>query len=200
MQVKQLNIHEEEIFVKQLQQWEPLAWKQLATDYGSRLRQSIREALVAYQLDDARQGEIERQTWRTVVENIDGFAPQSNYRLLDWLQDLQAEYVSQLSAEFPFFRRRKRLCRQNSTLPSNQDTRREVFSALDLVLEELPHTEREIVLQHFVQRLDADQLAQQYDREFGEIEQTLIAAKQKLHDYLLASDLFMRAQYEPGGD
>ena len=82
MQVKQLNIDEEQILVERLQHWEPLAWKQLATEYGSCLRQSIQQSLTAQHLDNRRHSEIEQQTWRTVVENIDQFVPRPDHRLL----------------------------------------------------------------------------------------------------------------------
>jgi RNA polymerase sigma factor (sigma-70 family) len=189
-----LNIHEERIFIQQLQRWEPTAWKHLATEYGSYLRQFILESLSAHQLDSRRRSEIEQQTWRTVVENIDQFVPRPDYRLLDWLKELQADYVSQMTDEFPFFRRQRRLCNKRD---GTQDASREIFSALDLVLQQIPHVQREIVLQHFVQRLDTDQLAQQYGLTSGVIDQILVNAKKKLRDLLLASDLFMRAQFEP---
>ncbi len=200
MLVKQLNIDEEQELVIQLQDWQPLAWKRLVTEYGPCLKRCIRRSLREKQLDNALQNEVEHLTWQTLVEQIDDFMPQPDYRLLDWLNDLQAQNITQLTEDFSFFRQHQRLCNhRNSGIP-NQETRREVFSALDLVIERLLPAEREIVLQHFVQQMTADQLARRCCLEASIIEQILVDARQQLHDYLLASDLFLRAQSESGGD
>lgn len=185
------------------------AWKELLVVYRPILRQRIRYTLLRYHFPADRIDDIEQKTWVTVYTRIHKFVPLRRHSLRKWMDRIQDFHIRNLSREpepasidAPVEPTGTELAEQlEDTYTRNpeqeliiRETRREIFSALDMALQELTPRDREIVLRRLVHNDDVDQLAEDYQLQSQTIYQITSNSKKKLRSYLLASHLFSRVK------
>jgi RNA polymerase sigma factor (sigma-70 family) len=206
------ELERERVFVEELRRGDAEAWKRLVVDQGPYLRRCIRYTLSRYNLPADRLDDIEQKTWLTVYTRIQEFEPRRRNSLRRWMDGIQLNHIRNLAREpqsvsmdgdegdsgtddayLP-----EHLEDPNAPSPEHQmidrETRREIWSALDLALQELSPRDREIVLRRVLRREPVEKLAAEYNLKQQTIYQIISNTKKKLRSYLLAPDLFFRVQ------
>lgn len=213
------GLDHERLFVDRLKRKNPPdaeAWKQLLVEYKPLLRAAARRSLAKYHLPEDCVDDIEQKTWVTVYRRIDDFEPGHANALRNWLGSIQHNHVRNLSREpSPMSMDVDAGEREAGDRPAPQypdpqaknpesevihdETRREIWSALELALEELSARDREIVVRRVLWKEDVQALADEYHLKVQTIYQITSNTKRKLQNYLLAPDLFFRVQSDRTG-
>ena len=201
----------EAAFVRRLQQVNPPdseAWKTFLLNYQRALQSAIRHTLTKFQLPTDRLDDIEQKTWLTAYTKIHTFELRSETSLKSWLAKIQYNHVRNLS------RKKNPLSIDAQISPTldvtlgdqleddqspdpeaemiSDETRREIWSALELAIGELSIRDQEIVSRRLIQKESIDNLAQDYNLKAQTVYQIICNTKKKLRSYLLAPDLFLR--------
>lgn len=210
------DLTQERVFVARLKCKEPPdaeAWKQLLGEYQSPLHTAIRRSLAKYSLPADRLDDIEQKTWVTAYHKIEAFEPQGPNALRNWLGTIQHNHVRNLSRQRNPVSMDAHDPETDQAAPQYEDTaarnpesefiqdetRREIWSALELALQALSARDREIVLRRLLWQDDVQQLADAYHLKPQTIYQITTNTKKKLQSYLLAPDLFFRVQTNRAG-
>lgn len=212
----QLEI-ENPAFIQRLQDKEQGAWAMLICCYKPYLQTVIRHSLAKYMLTDDHLDDIEQKTWITAHEKIDVFQLKQKGGLLHWLCAIERNHVRNLKREPSHLSidslenehednlivdqpDRNENVRSVENEVISRERKRELLSALDLVLEDLSQPRREIVLRRLIFKDDVSDLAQEYHLSPDVVSQIVWNAKKKLSNYLLAPDLFFRVQNNKTGE
>jgi RNA polymerase sigma factor (sigma-70 family) len=202
-------------FIERLRRKDKAAWDTLAKRYEPYLQTVIRHSLGKYNLPADYVDDIAQKTWTTAYQKMDSFELKQKGALFHWLCAIERNHVRNLQREpdhlpiddldndgeehlnTPRFNDNVRSV-ENEVL--NRERKREILSALDLVLEDLPPQRREIVLRRLILREDVRKLAEIYQQPPELISQMVWSAKKKLSNYLLAPDLFFSVQTKRAGE
>jgi RNA polymerase sigma factor (sigma-70 family) len=206
------------VFIEHLRNKNPAAWAIFFKEHRNNLRKVIGQSLSKYNVPYDRVDDIEQKAWLTAYQKIDQFEQERDGGLFGWLCLIQFNHVRNLSREvmvdtlddgdgergddeptasMPALRGEE--LRHVESEIISRETRREVYSALDLVLQDLSAHHREIALRRILWKEDANELAEQYGLKVETIYQISSRAKRRLRDYLLAPDLFFRAHSDKTG-
>jgi RNA polymerase sigma factor (sigma-70 family) len=216
MNEDRFDLEQERGFVMRLKRRNPPdteAWHHLLVHYGPYLRRCIRFTLTKFNLPLDRADDIEQATWITAYTRVNEFDPIRKNSLRRWLDGIQQNHIRNLSRErnplsideepedsdanFAEYLADARTPNPEQEFISDE-TRREILSALDLALQELPARDREIVMRRLLRKESIEHLAQDYHLKPQTVYQIMSNTKKKLRNYLLAPDLFFRVQTGTG--
>jgi RNA polymerase sigma factor (sigma-70 family) len=204
-------LDKEATFVKRLKQINPPdseAWKEFLVNYRPVLQGTIRNTLRKFQLPADRLDDIEQKTWLTAYTKIHTFELRRKNSLKNWLLTIQHNHVRNLSRQpnpvsideqvHPAvdLTLADQLEDDQSPDPEaemiSDETRREIWSALELAIGELSIRDQEIVSRRLIHKESVEDLAEAYNLKTQSIYQIISNTKKKLRSYLLAPDLFFR--------
>lgn len=200
---------EEGDFIQRLKAHDPEAWDLLKREYSTPyLAQVILGTLAKYHLPIDQTDDIEQKTWITAYTRIDSFVFQQKGGLFYWLCGIQRNHVRNLQREpqhlpieiADMAETDESSIRSVENQIISRERKREVLSALDLALEDLSPTHREIVLRRLVWKESVGDLAEVYGLKLATISQIVWSAKKKLSSYLLAHELFFSVQNNKMGE
>ncbi len=197
--------------VKRLKQVNPAdaeAWQTFTAMFQPRLRGTIVSTLRKYHLPIDRLDDIEQKTWMTAFTKMAEFELRGKNSLKNWLLTIQYNHVRNLSRqpnpisfEAPLnaeidLTLADQLADDQSPDPEQEiisnETRREIWSALELALGELSLRDQEIVSRRLISKEAIEILALDYNLKKQSVYQIISGTKKKLRSYLLAPDLFFR--------
>jgi RNA polymerase sigma factor (sigma-70 family) len=208
------DLEREATLVEKLKQREPEAWKHFTATYQTRLQSAISRSLAKYRLPLDRQDDIEQKTWMTVFQKIDSFVPEHRDSLYYWLVKIQHNHVRNLHREPVAVDIEENHVEAEGELPAHfhannahnpeaefiqKENRQETWQALEMALQSLTAREREIIMRRLVHKEDVEMLAAIYNVKVQTIYQITANTKRKIGNYLLASDLFLRAHSDRTG-
>lgn len=201
----------EAAFIKRLKQVNPHdseAWKEFLVMYRPTLKATIIGTLLKYHLPTDRLDDVEQKTWLTAYTRIHTFELRRKNSLRNWLLTIQRNHVRNLSRQpnpvsideqispAADFTVGDQLPDDTAPDPEEEmisdETRREIWSALELALGELSLRDQEIVSRRLIHKESIETLAQDYQLKTQSIYQIISNTKKKLRSYLLAPDLFFR--------
>lgn len=206
------SLEQEFILVKHLKSKDQGAWGRAMTLYQERLLTFIAKSLSKYNLPKDRVDDIAQKTWVTAFKKINNFKVERKEGFFHWLCTIQYNMVRNLSRKPNHFSTDAETADgMERNLPSNdgnnvedeiisRETRREIFSSINLVLGDLPKHHREIVLRRLLWKDDPKALATEYGIKIQTVYQIVTNAKKKLRNYLLAPDLFLRVNNDRMGE
>ena len=154
--------------------------------------------------------EIEQETWHTAVHTIKQFAPRERHSLRNWLWTIQYNHVRNLHRKQipdPIEDEMLDVLMSDEARPPSpeqtfieHETRRELLSALDIVLEMLQPHHREIFLLRLRKQIPVETLAQLYGLQPQTIYQIISNARKKIDDYFSVAEFFRNAQRTKTGE
>lgn len=206
------SLEQEFILLEQLKGKDQRAWGRAMALYQRRLQVSIGRSLSKYSLPHDRVDDIEQKTWVTAFKKIDKFKVERKDGFYHWLCTIQYNMVRNLSREPNHFSTdaetddgiERDLPSDGSNNVEDQiisrETKREIFSSVNLVLGDLPKHHREIVLRRLLWKDDPKTMATEYGIKIQTVYQIVTNAKKKLRNYLLAPDLFLRVSNDRLGE
>ncbi len=209
-----LDLEREAALVEKLKKKEPQAWKRFTADYQSRLQIAIGRSLAKYSLPLDRLDDVEQKTWMTVFQKIDSFVPEHRDSLYYWLVKIQHNHVRNLRREPIAIDIDEKYVEAEGELPAHlnisnihnpetefiqNENKREIWQALEMALQSLSVRDREIIMRRLVNKEDVEKLAEIYNVKVQTIYQITANTKRKIGNYLLASDLFLRAHSDRTG-
>ncbi len=206
------SLEQENILVEQLKLKDQGAWATVNRLYRDRLQTTISKSLSKYNLPSDRLDDIEQKTWFTAFKKINEFTVDRKEGFYHWLCTIQYNYVRNLSREpNPLSIEVETDEGVETFLPSDdtanveeaiisRETKREIFSAINLVLDDLPAHHREIVLRRIMWKDEPQALAEEYGVKIQTVYQIVTNAKKKIRNYLLAPDLFLRVNNDRMGE
>ena len=210
----QFDLEWEKEFVARLVGKEAEAWKFFVDTYRPRLREAIRKSLSKHRLAPDAQDDIEQKTWMTVFTKIHRFQPKHKDSLFHWLVSIQYNHIRNLNREPDPIEIEESLVESEGELPASLHTdfsvnpeahllrdekRREFMQAFDTAIQTLTPREQEIVVLRLIKKKDVETVAQLYNLQPQTIYQMTSTIKRKLRNYLLASELFLRAKSHQTG-